>query len=447
MDATILAARIDALNRNLEPAGAPDDWPRTFSNAHVNRSIWNELTREMTRERSVQSSRLETIRKELAKATTTAKLRKLWAEYGAVYEASQSIFRESREILGGLAFREKELLLDAQLCQFAEEIVLDCNRMVGTPASLPLPGHAAVTRTLARVVRMRLPEWNLWTLPLVAHEYGRVVIDQLGSLVEFTDREAARFAAGRPEWKAALAADADPAPILEAAGPLLESLVADAFAAYTMGPAYGFAAITLALNPADAGYPPDTLRGEVILAVLERMGENGSKPFEDHARYLRSEWEALLSQVGRRRVKRPQLAEAIADAVVHDHALARLRYQVRVEEDYEVLGRTGVHGWRTARAWAEDWVDDRKSARPLGVPDVSGASRLHDVLNAAWLARIEVSADGSATSLSPEDGGEQSAVRQIERTALELCRRVIAAHEPPRRQSVQPLKVPHGDPR
>src|SRR5215207_2646300 len=446
MDATILAARIDALNRNLEPPGAPDDWPRTFSNAHVNKSIWNELTREMTNERSVQSARLDTIRKELAKAKTTARLRKLWAEYGAVYEASQSIFRESREILGGLAFREKELH-DARLCQFAEEIVLDCNRMVGTPASLPLPGHAAVSRTLARVVRMRLPEWNLWTLPLVAHEYGRVVLDQLDGLVELTEREVARFAAGRPEWKVALASEGDPAAILEQASPLLESLVADAFAAYTMGPAYGYAAITLALNPADTGYPPDPLRGELILAVLERMGENGSKPFEDTAKYLRSEWEALLSQVGRRRVKRPPLAEAIADAVVRDHALARLRYQVRVEENYEVLGRTGVHGWRTARAWAEDWVEDRQNRRRLRLPEVSGASRLHDVLNAAWLARIEVSSGGSATSLAPEDGGEQSAVQQIERTALELCRCVIAAHEPPRQPPGQSLMLPHGDPR
>lgn len=416
----ILAARIDALERHLQPPEAPQTWPETFPQAHVSDRIWEDLTREMTRERRTRANELSDLRERLDDARTRKDLEALWRDYAEVYNASQDIFRESREIMGGLAFREKNSD-DARLCQIAEDIVLDCTRNAGTIPSLPVPGHEVVSRTLARVVRMRLPEWTLWTLPLVAREYGKVVLDEFTAVAEFVEAQHAAFAA-----EAGSSGDA----ALELAKYDLRSLLADAFAAYTMGPAYGYAAVTLALNPADRTLA-SRLRAEVICAVLEQDASRDRRsPFAAEVKYLRNEWRTLQRRIGMpERLGKPAIIGDLLDAIAPD--VYELRYPVRAKG---VLGRPGEHGYVVARRWAEEWLAaiDHELPTPSSA---SAASSIRDVLNAAWLARIEVSKPNSGGNgdggLVPEPGREEEIVQRIEKAALALCGTVMELHAKP----------------
>jgi hypothetical protein len=432
MKDSILAARIDALERHLQPPEAPKTWPQTFPQAHVNDRIWEDLTLQMTRERLTRANELRALRERLRDAPGRKELERLWGDYAKVYNASQDIFRESREIMGGLAFREKNSE-DARLCQIAEDIVLDCTRNAGTIPSLPVPGHEVVSRTLARVVRMRLPEWTLWTLPLVAHEYGKVVLDEWPAVAELIDAQHASFAAR----SSGDSSDAS----LERAKYDLRSLLADAFAAYTMGPAYGYAAVTLALNPADRALA-SRLRAEVICAVLgQGASRNRVSPFAKEVEYLRTEWRTLQQRVGTPgRMGKQAMISDLLDAIADD--VYELRYPMRKQG---FLGQ-GEHGYSVAQKWAEEWINATGHELPSPSP-TSAASSIRDVLNAAWLARIEVSkpntgGDGDG-GLVPQAGREEEIVQRIEKAALALCEKIMKHHAPPA-GSVGPVRTDGG---
>jgi hypothetical protein len=90
----------------------------------------------------------------------------------------------------------------------------------------------------------------------------------------------------------------------------LEEYIADAFAAYAMGPAYAYAAILMRFDPFLAcfdqyEYPSYAKRTFVILKILEKMQVEPSKndptankgPYNDVISELTKEWRAALIQV------------------------------------------------------------------------------------------------------------------------------------------------------
>jgi hypothetical protein len=427
----ILAARIDALARSLDPPQAPRAWPDKFAGANVNTYIWTHLTTRLAMARTAHLRELVQIRKKLHAAADPHELEQLWAEFEAVHAATETVFQESRDMLGGLAFRDKGI--DERLCQVAEDIVLDWHRSALTPLYPALPGHEAVSRTLARIVRMRLPEWTVWTLPLVAHEYGRVIPtdEHLPGVHAAMTERIEVFARGNPDWAGPIdSGNGLRTEFLEKAEIGLSILIADAFAAWTMGPAYGFAAITLALNPAHDGYPSHALRGEVVLSVLERMEDEAGRPFADAAKYLREQWHALLRRMGRRPEPLSDAVYEIIDVALGESILAELRYPRRVQQ---ALERPGEHGWEIAEAWAADWVEQlRAGRRDLTLPAVTDFNRTHDALNAAWRARVRISAPPgtaqSATALVPDTAREEAWVNQIGNAAMRLCLNILTQH-------------------
>ena len=76
-------------------------------------------------------------------------------------------------------------------------------------------------------MRLWVPHWSIWALPFTAHEFWHVAAS-LGiwdKLREHLDPEE------------------------HCSDPALDTCLADAFATYTIGPAYAYAAVTLLLNP------------------------------------------------------------------------------------------------------------------------------------------------------------------------------------------------------
>ena len=133
-----------------------------------------------------KSKEIDEIRDLLKEA---GKIGDAWARYVVVYERSQEeIFHECMDVLSGLAFPHKSLCskdivfreqIDENIFRVAEELIADCGSAVFVWPSLIIPApREALVKTVGRLVRLRCCEWTIWTLPLVAHEFGHIVIEE-----------------------------------------------------------------------------------------------------------------------------------------------------------------------------------------------------------------------------------------------------------------------------
>ena len=171
-------------------------------------------------------------------------------------------------------------------------------------------------KTIGNLLRLRFPEWSIWSLPLIAHEYGHVVVADLNRLEaglgEFLLNQRDCIIALVPEYQdlvrirglaaGALQVTSTAAPpdqdlidcrraylqVLEEklaahktrveqdAGDLIDELFVDSFGTYVLGPAYACAAVFTRLNPILPGAPSshsDHDRAEVIIATLEKIND------------------------------------------------------------------------------------------------------------------------------------------------------------------------------
>jgi hypothetical protein len=198
------------------------------------------------------------------------------------------------------------------------------------------------------------------------------------------------------------------------AGTRVRVLLADAFAAYIMGPAYACAAIILRLNPAfpaQRDRPSDVARAEVILSVLRALDKRGgvSRPYTGVIAALQEAWQSAVTQAENAVVLDPdgsawlpKLATEFVDIIA-----PAFLYKGAVYPD---------SGWTTAQQWANAWQDQRKKNADVGVPEPEG--KLRDVLNAAWLYRLQ----------NPLDDH-----REVAKAGQSLCTEII--EEPKRRQA------------
>ncbi|WP_330308150.1 MULTISPECIES: hypothetical protein [unclassified Streptomyces] len=142
-------------------------------------------------------------------------------------------------------------------------------------------GSASINHTLD-LVRLPFPAVTVWDLPVVAHEFGHHLVRELRHvsgnderpLKRFTQDNLAaevRFRKGDPQ----ASADADAAKLR------LEETAADAYATYTLGPAYAYACLVLRVDPTRAMRSPTThpswcrrihLAAAVLRAIKRRTG-------------------------------------------------------------------------------------------------------------------------------------------------------------------------------
>jgi hypothetical protein len=193
-------------------------------------------------------------------------------------------------------------------------------------------------------------------------------------------------------------------------------ILADAFATYMMGPAYVCAAVSLRLEPLVAfdedtviDNPTDIERGETMFAVLKRMndtirrraakrpgdGETGepSNPYGYGMNDLKRQWDEAL--------RRATTSEGPSMSSYPDRARLEGLVNTAFGELEQVLTRKGQYsrpgpasGLAEAETWARDWLAQLERSREgeqeeLPVREVTPGSTLRDVLNAAWLCRVQ----------------------------------------------------------
>jgi hypothetical protein len=288
----------------------------------------------------------------------------------------------------------------------------------------------AFSRTHARIIRLRFPAWTIWNLPLVAHEVGHVAHavvlnqerDQDDSLQLLTS-----FMASQRD--SVIENDTDLSELHKRGGEQqseserlahsrLRVLLADAFATYTMGPAYACSAIMLRLNPAveaPRDMPSDIRRAHVILSMLHSMnGADGSlsKPYDLVIKRLEDSWEKALdrsaptskltaSDAGHL----SRLAEAFTRDVAPQIFTTAARYPHTAPRD----------GWTKAQEWGNNWWAQCEKGESFSVPE-NPSGKLRDVLNAVWFCRLSITDNSKARNRVHKDLAD---------AATDLCRTII----------------------
>lgn len=211
-----------------------------------------DRTGQLERSLDTRCRVLTTALDDLAARTAAGAPRELWSAFDTLlHEQARPLFVEYVDFLGGLTVRETGL--DGRICEMSEFLLggLASTRFVSIPAS-----QSALSSAMDSVIKMGFPEWSVWGLPLAAHEVGVALWDD----PMITDLRAA--------IREQVPAECDDAELAE--------LFGDAFAAWTMGPAYGCAALLLRLQPHGADVraharPRDVDRARLVLGVLRSL--------------------------------------------------------------------------------------------------------------------------------------------------------------------------------
>jgi len=304
-------------------------------------------------------------------------LAEAWERYAEVQARCREFFGDFLMFFGGLAFRSIRVAgLEDRIYRQAEALVTECAEEVTgglRPAILPAVLETMV-RSEARVIGLRLPEWTIWSLPLVIHELGHVLPKRINALKEFVDNKLVGIPDEWDKWRKES---------------YLYEIMADVFATRLMGPAYPCALLMLGLDPLDAYTetiirPAAAARAYVVLRSMELMDDPEAVPplpYGDIMKILRSHWDELLKRVGGTgQVDAAYLDNLVSDlfSLLSTMAILPLLYTC-AEVD---------RGLKAAQRWAWRWNDEWKKGLQVP-PDLTATNWVRDALNAAWLCRID----------------------------------------------------------
>lgn len=417
----ILTARLDVLEQSVRRAEERGSLWWESLQLQLPRVVQDGLTIAMTDQARERRDALEEIRSKLIQAEqmddTVAEqhlLEEAWHNYAEVYEQCQEFFGECLEVLGGVALRDSGL--EGRIYQLADDLINNCLKQSTTKVTSVAPTVPALPetliKTLARIIGLRFPEWTIWTLPFAAHELGHVVMREDDRLQSFIDEEAKKWADGITKKRAENH---------------LHEFLSDAFATYTMGPAYACAVVLLRFNPSaahldDGDHPADAKRAHVVFTMLERMNETVGikKPYRKILRELRSDWQTVLKQVGHPdalQAPDAQRLEKLVDAIIQDQFKNWLRTTARYPYGEE------IYGWLRVEKWYRTWRSQLEDGQPLDIKEVSSRNTLRDVLNAAWRCRLECRLDYADNPIEHADKIEK--IEKIADAAHRLCEAII----------------------
>ena len=376
----ILEERLRALDRDLgRTIDVCDAKTRDleFQQYPVDADAWNRAFKTVRASAHTAQQRIEDLRTDFAEEGEDA--RGAWRRHQLLTAETRDVCRACMELLGGFALRDhmpadkSDRFLDQKICHFTEKIAELCNELT-TPDLNPLLAIPAaedpLAETMARIIRLRFPEWTIWTLPLVAYEYARVVFDDIEQLQAAIDDEVRR----RME-------DDEP-PSQKDVALAVTTQLADVFGTYVMGPAYACAAVMLRLEPiaSDGVEKGDLERVATLFATVQRLyGDEDPAVFVKEN--LRRPWELALegveSTADEKRIKQAERFAARALRIVERTTYA--------DAKFESYAETGEH-WARAKKLSESWCIEQggKGADP----NAPKRFRLREVLNAAWRSRL-----------------------------------------------------------
>lgn len=300
-------------------------------------------------------------------------LKACWEDFRVLREECLSLFRETLAFMQGASLRRAGL--DGGFCQLADGLLDELDRAADLKwGRITIPAEAEFFGDMAQIIRLRFPEVDIWDLPMAVHEFGHFVGPEIAATVkeglrrrvrypfqEILDREYAR---GLRWWYFA------------------HEQFADVFATYALGPAYPCACMLGRFDPGAAHedglrHPSAAKRVELTLRTLQRMddAEALAAPYAGVLSELRKSWRDSLAAAGSRPDVDPAAAEELGRVFNELYSL--------IDEYLPILRYAGM-----SRA------EELKRTLPGGQPSVGADVTIADILNAAWLCRIDRWDDG-----------------------------------------------------
>lgn len=301
-------------------------------------------------------------------------------------QAKLEVFHESVELLGGIALRDTQL--DAALCRLGDSLIKAVRPTAKSAHYAILGGMATFDMRLERLIRLPFPQWSVWALPLAAHEIWQRDDELQTSVRSKLNLEMAQ--AG-----------------IDGAG--LEpfaTYLADAYATYTLGPAYAFAAAGLWYDPANALYDK---RVCVVANMLAGMDPGEGKLVAAYSSVVDDFWQAWASA--------REQAGAAPDPARIGSGPGEVEIARRLCKAFLDAGAQAftLESWEALKADGRDWVTmlQRGDLEAIKTVEVRGRDQRH-VLNAGWRARLATPAANIA---------------QLTKTVTELGKRVVEAEK------------------
>jgi hypothetical protein len=388
-----LSSSLDVVIQNLDDSQWQPKGPKDTRAEWLEEALWIGMEKTISKAiRAMQTELNKEIEKLLSPETKEASSA-AWERYNHILRDSQSLLRECLEIIGTLAIRNKDL--DQKILYVADELIRYCLKLTTGTLEYYLTVHGfedTFTVAKAHIIRMRFPEWTIWDLPLIAHELGHVLIRII--LAEERDRDLRYLMPFLKEQQEALMnMDTELKQNVDAerwAEGRIRKFMADAFATYTMGPAYACSAINLRFNPyveAQRDAPSDAQRAHVVMSMLEWMNESvplqtasHPKPYETVIGKLNEAWESTMNRSNSNcKIRAPDMeyvksfTRHFASEVCHNSLMPGAMYP--------------REGWVRAQEWCAEWIDQRENGKQLSLPQ-NLTGNLCDVLNATWLWRL-----------------------------------------------------------
>ncbi|GAA1965030.1 hypothetical protein [Amycolatopsis minnesotensis] len=288
-----------------------------------------------------------------------------WPSLNAARASALELTREVLAYCHGELLRRAEL--DHGIGDVAERLLDHLTRGAGIDRRvlLSVAESAFLTHTVS-MIRNRFPDVSVWSLPVLAHEFGHHV----ASTMAHGDP---RF---RDEWRPVrqyLSEEADSGEgSREVELAHLNELFADVYATYVLGAAYPLHLLMLAAQPGPGTdtHPAWSRRVRTVLSTVDALGED-EHPTAAGFRGLSRKLASLT---------RANFPDAVGTAA--EQALAGLQARAMIELLRE-------HAYARARYPMPDRVqslviDPREPERE----PVAGTT-VADVLNAAWLWRLD----------------------------------------------------------
>jgi hypothetical protein len=291
-----------------------------------------------------------------------------WKQFFELREKGAPLFSESLAIALRPLIRKNKI--DGGFCAVADTMLEQLSERTdmrwGRPTIL---ADVEAIVDLTHVIRFRFPVTSVWELPVAAHEFGHFIgipwekQDPLKKLIGDAKQTQAHYEA----W--------------------IREHFADTFATFALGPAYAYSCLLLRFHANDPdvdpnlGYwthPSDAMRAYGILEVLKKMNnEDGSRnDFSEAITTLEGVW------------KKDWAAGSDREEIIKEEN--RKRIDCWLNTIYDRL--------RIAfpRARYQSWSRANELKGYLEIdPDVpenlsADKDTIADVLNAAWLARIDL---------------------------------------------------------
>lgn len=309
-----------------------------------------------------------------------------WSVFLDTRRHCERIFMECLAFIEGALVRSAGM--DNGLCQIADNLLYELNHEADLSWNrFTIMAEGEYIANLSGIIRLRYPKFNIWNLPITAHEFGHYALDQQKELMQYTLKINPNLLNNEKERN------------------YLHEQFADLFATYCLGPAFACTAILLYFNPFDAdkdgnNHPSNAKRVELILLTLEKMNQSlMTKPYSWIISELRKQWSQNRQVIGKP-ASLPQIEVEqlkIPTEAFYDQIMKRRFNNIFY----------GSENYIRASLLSNKFVDSTPIESIIANVDYLTQ---RDILNAAWLARL--------------NNGENN-IRQISEKAKNLSEQIL----------------------